>query len=400
MLPQPFKKAKPIIRKIEQHGCKAYFVGGCVRDYLLQREIGDIDIATSASPEKIKKIFTKVIPVGIEHGTVIVRHDHQSYEVTTFRIDGNYSDQRHPDSVTFIDRIDEDLRRRDFTINALAMDGNGYILDLFEGQKDLRDKLIRTVGNAADRFQEDPLRIIRALRFTSRLGFTIHPETMEAMINVKSSIQSLAVERIQSELAKFFSGPHINQGLDYLKKSGVYTEMPIIKDNLQLIYMLPKPMIPLHSFGELIALMYYLDDSITITDWAKQWKCSNKTKEEALQLNTAIKDYITFGLHPWLIYKLNEKYFEGFIRLIQCIKLNGDLSLQGLKDKSETLPIQSKNDLAFNGYDLIDLFPEAEKGPWMQETLHKIEKAVVTGKLENYNETIKEWIKWNPPEIN
>src|SRR5690625_2709763 len=150
MLPQPFKKAKPIIRKIEQHGCKAYFVGGCVRDYLLQREIGDIDIATSASPEEIKQIFTKVIPVGIEHGTVIVRHDHQSYEVTTFRIAANYADQRHPDSVTFIDRIDEYLRRRDFTINALAMDGNGYILDLFEGQKDLRDKLIRTVGNAAD----------------------------------------------------------------------------------------------------------------------------------------------------------------------------------------------------------------------------------------------------------
>src|SRR5690625_1966624 len=282
MLPQPFKKAKPIIEKIQRHGYRAYFVGGCVRDYLLKREIGDIDIATSAAPEEIKQIFTKVIPVGIEHGTVIVRHEHESYEVTTFRIDGDYTDQRHPDSVEFIDRIDEDLKRRDFTINALAMDEKGQILDLFGGKKDLHDKLIRTVGQAADRFQEDPLRIIRALRFTSRLGFTIHTETMQAMKRVKPSIQRLAMERIQNEMAKFFSGLHINQGLEYLKVSGIYTELPIIKDNQHLIHKLPTPMIPLYSFGEIIALMHYLENSISITDWVKQWKCSNKTKEEAL----------------------------------------------------------------------------------------------------------------------
>src|SRR5690625_1954927 len=145
MLPQSFKKAKPIIDQIEKHGYKAYFVGGCVRDYLLKHDIGDIDIATSASPEDIIRLFSTVIPVGIEHGTVIVRHDHESYEVTTFRVDGTYSDHRHPDSVKFIDQIDYDLQRRDFTINAIAMDKNGQILDLFDGQKDISQKIIRTV---------------------------------------------------------------------------------------------------------------------------------------------------------------------------------------------------------------------------------------------------------------
>jgi tRNA nucleotidyltransferase (CCA-adding enzyme) len=400
MLPQPFKKARPIIDAIEQHGYKAYFVGGCVRDYLLKREIGDIDIATSASPDEIKHIFTKVIPVGIEHGTVIVRHEHISYEVTTFRIDGDYSDQRHPDSVEFIDQIDEDLKRRDFTINALAMDRDGKMIDLFHGKKDLQNKTIRTVGNAVERFQEDPLRIIRALRFTSRLGFTIHRDTMQAMQKEKRSIRTLAMERIQNEFSKFISGPYINHGLEYLNTSGVYTELPIIKDHHHLIYRLPKPMLPLQSFGEFIALMHYLENGVSIKEWTRQWKCSNKTKEEALQLHTALTEYINAGFVPWLAYNLDTAYFEGFIRLVHCLGLNRELALEDLKNIKDQLPIQSKKDLAFNGYDLIHLFPEVNKGPWMQKTLNIIEKAVVTGKLNNDHDEIKEWIKWNPPEIN
>src|SRR5699024_3914466 len=154
------------------------------------RPIGDIDIATSALPEQIQAIFPQVIPVGIEHGTVIVRYNHVSYEVTTFRLDGEYSDQRHPDSVQFIDRIDEDLERRDFTINALAMNKKGQIIDLFAGKKDLARKMIRTVGNGYDRFNEDPLRIIRAFRFSSQLGFSIEKETLKAIHQVKDQIET------------------------------------------------------------------------------------------------------------------------------------------------------------------------------------------------------------------
>src|SRR5690625_1728121 len=147
MLTGPFQDGITILRTIEQAGHQAYFVGGSVRDLLLDRVIGDIDIATSAPPQLIQKIFPKVIPVGIEHGTVTVRHEHTSFEVTTFRLDGEYTDQRHPDSVRFIHDIDRDLQRRDFTINALAMDKHGAILDLFDGKGDLKRKIIRTVGN-------------------------------------------------------------------------------------------------------------------------------------------------------------------------------------------------------------------------------------------------------------
>jgi tRNA nucleotidyltransferase (CCA-adding enzyme) len=400
MIPQPFMQAIPILEKLEKNSYSAYFVGGCVRDYLLERELGDIDIATSASPEEVKQLFAKVIPVGIDHGTVIVRHDHESYEVTTFRIDGAYSDQRHPDSVEFIDRIDADLKRRDFTINALAMDKNGEIVDLFNGQNDLKNKMIRTVGEAADRFNEDPLRIIRALRFASILGFKIHNDTLQAMKKVNHLIQNLAIERIQNEFSKLFSGPNINQGLEYLKVTGVYTELPIIKDNPHLIHLLPKPMYPLQSFGEVIALMHYLENSVSITEWVKKWKCSNKIKDEAHQLVAAMTDYSKDGLNSWMVYKLANKYFEGFIRLTSCLQPDSGITLDELKETAKNLPIQSKKDLALNGHDLTLLFPEAKKGPWMQRTIDKVEKAVVTGKLNNYNNEIKEWITWNPPETN
>src|SRR5690625_477632 len=154
MLSKKFQVAAEIIDKLEDNGYDAFFVGGCVRDLLLNKEVKDIDIATAAPPSVVQKLFDKVIPVGIDHGTVIVRHKSVSYEVTTFRQDGTYSDQRHPDEVIFINTIEEDLKRRDFTINALAMNKQGNIIDLFEGQKDIQLKKIRSVGNARERSEE------------------------------------------------------------------------------------------------------------------------------------------------------------------------------------------------------------------------------------------------------
>src|SRR5699024_675608 len=158
------KNAIPILRTIESYGHEAYFVGGCVRDVIRKQTIKDIDIATSALPEEIQVIFSKVIPVGIDHGTVIVRYQGNSYEVTTFRDEGEYSDKRHPDEVTFIRDLKQDLARRDFTMNALAMDKDGNIIDPYGGKEDIEDNMIRTVGNARHRFNEDALRMLRAIR--------------------------------------------------------------------------------------------------------------------------------------------------------------------------------------------------------------------------------------------
>lgn len=400
MLTEAFLRAKPIIENIERHGHQAFYVGGCVRDLLLNRPVGDIDIATSASPEFIRQIFKKVIPVGIEHGTVIVRHNHESYEVTTFRMDGAYTDKRHPDTVEFIDKIDKDLERRDFTINALAMDKNGIITDLFDGKKDIKAKVIRTVGNGYERFTEDPLRIIRALRFTSQLGFTIHEETLTEMKTVKQAIESLAIERITKEFTKLFAGEHLNNGIAYLKNTEIYKHLPIFKDFPNIIYSFPEKLNPLASFGEVIALLHIIEPQVSVTRWVKRWKCSNQIKQEAIQLIEAFNHYKMNGLDRWTVYQLSNAYYSGLRRLITMIYPSESSIDDRIKQISIRLPIQSKKDLAINGNDLIALFPNKIKGRWLQTLLYTIEKEVVLGKLKNTKNDIKEWIKWNPPEIN
>lgn len=400
MLPKSFMQAKYIIDTIEEYGHEAYFVGGCVRDVLLNRPIRDIDITTSAPPAIIQTIFPKVIPVGIEHGTVIVRHKNESYEVTTFRVDGTYTDQRHPDSVQFINQLDEDLKRRDFTINALAMDKNGKVIDLFSGMTDLNNKLIRTVGNGVERFTEDPLRIIRALRFSSQLGFAIEKKTLKAMKLVMPQIENIAVERITNEMEKLFRGDSINTGLHYLKETKVYQYLPIMLKYPYIVAEIPKEIKPLHSFGQVIALFHYIERQIPVIAWIKAWKCSNETKHEAHQLTQALTQYEETGLSRWLVYQLDTQFYDGFANLTSILFSENPIRKQDIEKIAKELPIRSKRDLAVNGHDLIQMFPRAEKGPWLQQTLTQLEKKVVEGHLVNKKFSLKEWITCNPPEIN
>ena len=165
--------AAEIIDKLNKHGYEAYIVGGCVRDMLLGREPGDWDITTSALPYQVKKVFRRTVDTGIQHGTVTVLMGKAGYEVTTYRIDGEYLDGRHPDSVSFTPDLREDLKRRDFTINAMAYNSREGIVDAFGGREDLKAGIIRCVGNAQDRFLEDALRILRAIRFSAQLGFAV-----------------------------------------------------------------------------------------------------------------------------------------------------------------------------------------------------------------------------------
>ena len=171
------KQVEFIISRLQQHGYEAYAVGGCVRDALLGRKPNDWDITTSARPEQVKDVFKRTIDTGIQHGTVTVMEDHIGFEVTTYRIDGEYEDGRHPKEVQFTPDLREDLRRRDFTINAMAYSPELGIVDLFGGQEDLENGIVRCVGSAEDRFNEDALRIMRAVRFAAQLGFVIEEET-------------------------------------------------------------------------------------------------------------------------------------------------------------------------------------------------------------------------------
>lgn len=399
MLTERFIKAKPILEKLEKHRFEAYFVGGCVRDLLLNRSIKDIDIATSATPEEVQKLFPKVIPVGIEHGTVIVRHEHESYEVTTFRLDGDYSDSRHPDSVEFIKKIDKDLERRDFTINALAMDKTGEIIDLFEGEEDIEARLIRTVGDGSKRFKEDALRIIRALRFSSQLGFKIHPATLQHMVTNKSDIFQISVERITNEMEKFFAGEYVQLGLEYLYKAEIYLDLPVFKDEPILVQKLPREMKPLASFAEVIVLFHYLYPKVSISTWIKAWKCSNRMKRTAFELFEDLSYYKQNGIDNEFIYQLTTDRFEPFIRLTDLL-FNKKIIYNELHNKKLALPIQVRNELAIDGNDLLSLYPERKGGPWIKNIIETVEKKVVTGELKNNYQEIKEWLRWNQQEIN
>lgn len=196
------EKVNKIIEILQMHGFEAYVVGGCVRDSILGRVPEDWDITTSAMPEETKMLFERTFDTGIEHGTVTILLEGEGFEVTTYRIDGKYEDSRHPREVTFTRKLQEDLLRRDFTINAMAYNEKNGLIDIFGGMEDLNQGVIRCVGNAMERFSEDALRILRGIRFAAQLGFTIEKDTQFGMKKLAPSLQKISAERIQVELVK------------------------------------------------------------------------------------------------------------------------------------------------------------------------------------------------------
>lgn len=202
------EKVSDIIKTLQDAGYEAYAVGGCVRDSLLDKTPHDWDITTSAFPEQIKGLFRRTVDTGIEHGTVTVLNGKDAYEVTTYRIDGDYSDRRHPDHVTFTESLKEDLRRRDFTINAMAYSDRDGVVDLFGGMDDLENGIVRAVGDPKERFAEDALRILRAIRFSAQLDFLVEEKTYAAAEELAGTLQDISAERIREELLKILLSDH------------------------------------------------------------------------------------------------------------------------------------------------------------------------------------------------
>lgn len=207
------QKGQHIIETLQRAGFEAYVVGGCVRDSILGRKPQDWDITTSARPEQVKALFPRTIDTGLRHGTVTVMLQGEGFEVTTYRIDGTYEDSRHPSEVTFTYDLQEDLRRRDLTINAMAYNDAVGLVDLFGGMEDLKAGVVRCVGNAEERFAEDALRILRAIRFSAQLGYDIEEKTTAAIVKLSPTLSRISAERIQVELTKLMISPHP----DYLR---------------------------------------------------------------------------------------------------------------------------------------------------------------------------------------
>lgn len=202
------QKAEQILHILNEAGYEAYVVGGCVRDSILDRVPGDWDITTSALPEQVKELFHRTVDTGIQHGTVTVMMGKEGFEVTTYRVDGEYHDGRHPDAVTFTRSLEEDLKRRDFTINAMAYHPEHGLVDLFGGMKDIDGKIIRCVGDPVERFTEDALRMLRAVRFSAQLGFTVEENTKAALARMSGNLEHVSAERIQTELVKLLVSDH------------------------------------------------------------------------------------------------------------------------------------------------------------------------------------------------
>lgn len=219
------ENAVKILKILLSAGFQAYFVGGCVRDRLMGRQVHDFDIAVSALPEEVAELFSNytVVPTGLKHGTVTVVFDGMPFEITTFRIDGEYSDSRRPDKVCFTANIADDLSRRDFTMNALAMDAEGGIVDPFGGAEDIKNRIIRCVGEPEVRFGEDALRIMRGIRFASQLGFTVEKHTSSAIHSMKDRLNLISKERICTELDKLICGENCIEAM--LEYSDVITEI-------------------------------------------------------------------------------------------------------------------------------------------------------------------------------
>lgn len=269
-----------IINELEKKGFEGFIVGGCVRDYLLGFEPKDFDITTNALPEDIKNIFSHTIDTGIEHGTVTVVVDKENFEVTTYRIDGEYKDNRRPENVIFSKKIDEDLSRRDFTMNAIAYSINKGFVDTFNGRKDIKNKIIKGVGDADKRFKEDALRMMRGVRFSAQLGFDIEEKTFNAIIYNASLIKNISIERTRDEFLKLIKSDYIEK-LNLLEKTGLYKyfipEIDYIFTNYKKnIYILKK----LSKDLRLFFLISNLDEN-KAESLLKRLKLDNKTIKDA-----------------------------------------------------------------------------------------------------------------------
>lgn len=343
------KEAYEVIQKLNSQGFRAYLVGGCLRDYLMGFFPSDFDVATDAKPQQVMSLFEKVIPTGISHGTVTVIISGVKIEVTTFRIDKQYKAHRWPE-VEFTDSLFEDLKRRDFTINALAYHPEEGLIDFFGGIDDLKNKIIRCVGDAKDRFFEDALRILRCIRFASQLSFMIDEKTFEALKSMSFLLNNISKERINAELTKIINSKNCKYGLKLLHDSGVGQ---IIINRFDDIY---KSLSKI-DFDEIVNLKVpsffsVLADSKAIEETMRSLKYDKKSIKFAKRIGFYLQDENINVMKIKKIFFENPKDAE---HIILCLaKLKNDFEIislyNDLKEKNELL---EKKDIRIDGNDLI-----------------------------------------------
>ncbi|OLN23515.1 CCA tRNA nucleotidyltransferase [Domibacillus antri] len=388
---QPFfKEALPILQALETAGYEAYFVGGAVRDFILNRTVHDVDIATSALPDEVKSVFLHTVDVGIEHGTVLVLLDGRGYEVTTFRTEEAYSDFRRPDEVIFVRSLRDDLKRRDFTMNAIAMAADGQLVDPFDGQRDLNDGIIRTVGDASERFSEDALRMMRAARFISQLSFELDLKTLQAMIDHAPLLSHIAVERKLNEMDKLLSGSDKAAGLSLLIQTGLFAFLPGLSGQKAALEQVA--VLPLQSLNADQMWLLLADKTAGrhITDFLRDWRMAGKRVKRIEKGVRTLNRVRAEGWHDVLLY---EAQLETAVDCAEVVAvLDGKTSIsKDLISRWHGLPIKSRDELDVTGSDLL-AWTEKPRGIWIKECLELTEKAVINREIKNTKENIKEFL--------
>lgn len=433
---------RQLMKVLLEAGYEAYVVGGCVRDFLLGCEPHDWDICTNALPDQMKECFASyhVVETGLQHGTLTVMADHVGYEITTYRIDGVYTDYRHPDSVHFVGRLQDDLMRRDFTINAMAADISGKIRDFYDGQFDLEHKWIRCVGDPNKRFMEDPLRILRAMRFQSKLGFVIEQSTEDAMRRYRHLLQYISAERINSELTGILMGdcystltcfpdvlsvciPEIKPCIGF-QQNNPHHNRNVWEHTLFAISAAPKDLytrlaLLYHDIGKPLCYSFesgvghFYGHAVISKDIAEKslrgLRYDNQTVKLVTQLVEA-HDRTIEPRKPVIRRCLNKMGLKQFLRLLDVkeadymaqAQLYGDRlhKVEILQMTNEILVAQiqqedcfSLKDLAINGDDLIQL--GYKPGKKIGTVLNQLLEMVIDGTMENSKDLLIQWANQN-----
>lgn len=373
-----YKNGIDILKKLHDSGYEAFFVGGYVRDMLLNIKSADIDITTSALPLEVTNIFDNVKDTGKKYGSVTVIINEYKYEVTTFRSDGEYNDNRHPESVEFTKNIKSDLERRDFTINALIMDSDEVIHDNYNSKEDIKNKIIKTINDPYKRFEEDSLRILRAFRFVSKLGFNIEENTLEAIKKQVSLIKNISIERVMIELNKIFRGKYRNKALKYMIETGIDKELYGISEGLKFISTIGESLEPIEAF--IICFIF--------TDIDDEWKFSNKHYrliDQILLLQEVTKEDI---FNKFIVY------VNGLEACLLANKLNVILGYNTQEDLirklERELPIKDVCDLKFKGQDILWLTTLKKKSV-IGKVVDDLKYNVIMGFMPNEYDILKEY---------
>lgn len=428
--PEMLAAGQEVLSRIAEAGYEAYWVGGCVRDEIMGRPVHDMDIATSARPESVMGLFERTIPTGLKHGTVTVLIGKQAFEVTTFRKETDYLDHRHPSSVVFVEAVIEDLQRRDFTMNAMAMNLKGNLTDPFHGREDLETKVIRCVGEADQRFEEDALRMVRAVRFASVFGFRLALSTWRGMIHNRDKLSYIAIERIRTETEKIVAGPDPLRGLELLRRSRLleYAKLPVDLSRIRVDHLLQIPLLPaepihlrLSQLAEGLGI-----PADEVLEVLKNWTFSNRDAGMAAALVNFDRDWQDklvqsivrvpeerneFLRRGWVAQQLEYGQETAALWIQRAAILQditktsvdssgkeeevenlGKMILPLIQEWTDQIPVHHVRELAVTGTQVLEVTGR-QGGPWLGAAMKQLLFSVAAGDVSNRTEDLFEEVK-------